>query len=321
MRKTLARAIVLPMLVAAGTALGQAYPTKPVRFIVTYPPGGSSEIMARVIGQQLAEYWGQPVLVEPRPGADGAIGMEYAMKQPADGYTFLLGNFGPVVAKPLLARVPYDWKRDFVPVSRITYAANILVVPQTMPVKNVKELLTLAKARPGELTYGTSGPGSMSHFSGEMFKRLTGANMIAVNYKGNAQAITELMGGQITTMFSDALPAMQGLKTGKIRALAVTSEERWRFTPELPTLAESGVKGFAAVNWWGILFPAGVPRAMVDKVNADLVRALAAPTVKARLGDLGVETISSTPEQFAAFMAAETERWGKLIREAKLKVE
>jgi len=321
MRKTLARAIVLPMLVAAGTALGQAYPTKPVRFIVTYPPGGSSEIMARDIGQQLAEYWGQPVLVEPRPGADGAIGMEYAMKQPADGYTFLLGNFGPVVAKPLLARVPYDWKRDFVPVSRITYAANILVVPQTMPVKNVKELLTLAKARPGELTYGTSGPGSMSHFSGEMFKRLTGANMIAVNYKGNAQAITELMGGQITTMFSDALPAMQGLKTGKIRALAVTSEERWRFTPELPTLAESGVKGFAAVNWWGILFPAGVPRAMVDKVNADLVRALAAPTVKARLGDLGVETISSTPEQFAAFMAAETERWGKLIREAKLKVE
>ena len=197
-------------------------------------------------------------------------------------------------------------------------AATILVVPTTMPVKNVKQLVALAKARPGELTYGTSGRGSMSHFSGEMFKRLADVNMIGVNYKGNAQAITEIMGGQITTMFSDALPAVQGLKTGKIRALAVTSAERWPHTPELPTLAEEGIKGFAADNWWGILFPAGVPRPIVDKVNADLVKALASPAVKSSLAVLGVETISSTPEQFGAFMAAETDRWGKLIREANL---
>jgi tripartite-type tricarboxylate transporter receptor subunit TctC len=195
------------------------------------------------------------------------------------------------------------------------------VVPITLPVKDARQLVALAKARPGELTYGTSGPGSMSHFAGEMFKRLAGVSMITVNYKGNALAITDLAGGQITTMFSDALPAMQGLKTGKIRALAVTSEERWRFTPELPTLAEAGLKGFAAVNWWGILFPAGTPRPVVDKVNADLARALASPTVKQKLGELGVETISSTPEQFGAFMASETERWGRLIREAKLKLD
>lgn len=307
--------------VACGAAQAQQYPTKPVRFIVTYPPGGSSEIMARVIGNQLTEYWGQQVLVDPRPGADGSIGMEYAAKQPADGYTFLLGNFGPVVAKPLLAKVNYDWQKDFVPVSRITYAANILVVPLTMPVKNTRQLIALAKAHPGELTYGTSGPGSMSHFAGEMFKRLAGVKMIAVNYKGNAQAITDIMGGQITTMFSDALPAMNGLKTGKIRAIAVTSEKRWRFTPELPTLAEEGVPGFAAVNWWGILFPTGVPRPIVDKVNADLGRALGAQAVKTRLGELGVETISSTPEQFGAFMASEAARWGKLIKEAGLKIE
>ncbi len=306
---------------ACAVAQAQQYPVKPVRFIVTYPPGGSSEIMARVIGNQLTEYWGQQVLVDPRPGADGSIGTEYAARQPADGYTFLLGNFGPVVAKPLLAKVSYDWQKDFVPVSRITYAANILVVPNTMPVKNTKQLVALAKARPDELTYGTSGPGSMSHFAGEMFKRLAGVKMIAVNYKGNAQAITDIMGGQITTMFSDALPAMNGLKTGKIRALAVTSAERWRFTPELPTLAEEGVPGFAAVNWWGILFPAGVPRPIVDKVNADLAKALAAQAVKNRLGELGVETISSTPEQFGAFMASETKRWGKLIQEAGLKIE
>ena len=299
----------------------QAYPLKAVKFIVTYPPGGSSDVMARIIGQQLTEYWGQQVMIETRPGADGSIGMEYAAKQPADGYTFLLGNFGPVVAKPLLAKVSYDWQRDFVPVSRITMAANILVVPTTLPVKNVKQLVTLARSRPNELTYGTSGPGSMSHFAGEMFKRLAGVKMITVNYKGNAQAISEIMGGQITTMFSDALPAVQGLKSGKIRALAVTSERRWPHTPELPTLAEEGIKGFAAVNWWGILFPAGVPRPIVDKVAADLAKALASASVKSKLAVLGVETISSTPEQFGAFMAAETARWGKLIREAGLKVE
>src|SRR5688572_19931472 len=311
-------ATAIAVALVCGAVQAQSYPTKSVRFIVTYPPGGSSDVMARIIGKQLTEYWGQQVLVDSRPGADGAIGMEYATKQPADGYTFLLGNFGPVVAKPLLADVPYDWKRDFAPVSRITMSANILVVPTTMPVKNVKGLVALAKARPGELSYGTSGPGSMSHFAGEMFKRLAGVNMVTVNYKGNAQAITEIMGGQITTMFSDALPAVQGLKTGKIRALAVTSAQRWPHTPELPTLAEEGVKGFAAVNWWGILFPAGVPRPIVDKVAVDLGRALATQSVKSSLAVLGVEAISSSPEQFGAFMAAETDRWGKLIREANL---
>ena len=312
----------LVLLVAlGGAAYAQDYPNKLVKFVVTYPLGGSSDVMARVIGQKLTEYWGQLVLVESKPGADGSIGMEYASKQPADGYTFLLGNFGPVVAKPLLAKVNYDWQKDFAPVSRITNSANILVVPVSLPVKQVKDLVALAKRHPGELTYATSGPGSMSHFAGEMFKRLAGVNMITVPYKGNALSITDLMGGQITAMFSDALPAMQAMKTGKLRAVAVTSEQRWPFTPELPTLAESGIKGFAAVNWWGILFPAGVPRTIIDKVNADLVKALATQDVKSRLGELGVETVSSTPEQFGQFMASEAARWGKLVKEANLRVE
>jgi tripartite-type tricarboxylate transporter receptor subunit TctC len=306
---------------AVAPAAAQSYPNKLVRFIVTYPPGGSSDVMARIIGQQLTEYWGQQVIVESRPGADGSIGMEYASRQLADGYTFLLGNFGPVVAKPLLAKVNYDWQKDFAPVSRITISANILVVPKTMPVTSIKQLVALAKSRPGELTYGTSGPGSMSHFAGEMFQQIAGVKMITVPYKGNALAITDIMGGQITTMFSDALPAMQAMKTGKLRAMAVTSEKRWPFTPELPTLAEEGLKGFAAVNWWGILFPAGVPRPIIDKVNADLVKALATQNVKTRLGELGVDVISSTPEQFRDFMAAEAARWGKLIKDAGLRVE
>ncbi len=317
---------VLSAVMAAGVwsaALAQVqnYPNKTVRFIVTYPAGGSSDVMARVIGQQLSEYWGQQVLVESRPGADGSIGMEYASRQPADGYTFLLGNFGPVVAKPLLTKVNYDWQKDFAPVSRITISANILVVPKTLPVTTIPQLVALARSRPGELTYATSGPGSMSHFAGEMFQQLAKVKLITVPYKGNALAITDLMGGQITTMFSDAVPAMQAMKTGKLRAMAVTSEQRWPFTPELPTLAEGGLKGFAAVNWWGILFPAGVPRPIIDKVNADLVKALATQNVKSRLGDLAVAAISSTPEQFGAFMASESTRWGKLIKDAGLRVE
>lgn len=323
--KNVKRAIALA--IAAATAFGcglaqaQTYPSKLVRFIVTYPPGGSSDVMARIIGQKLTEYWGQTVLVESRPGADGSIGMEFAARQPADGYTLVLGNFGPVVAKPLLSKVSYDWQKDFAPISRITISANILVVPKTLPVKNVKDLVALAKRYPGELTYATSGPGSMSHFAGEMFKRLAGVDMITVPYKGNALSITDVMGGQITTMFSDAVPAVQAMKTGKLRALAVTSEKRWPFTPELPTLAEEGIKGFAAVNWWGILVPAGVPRPIVDKINADVVRALATPDVKTRLGEVGVEAITSTPEQFGQFMANEAARWGKLVKEANLKVD
>ena len=320
-KRAIACAIAATAAVGCGLAQAQTYPSKLVRFIVTYPPGGSSDVMARIIGQKLTEYWGQTVLVESRPGADGSIGMEFAARQPADGYTLVLGNFGPVVAKPLLSKVSYDWQKDFAPISRITISANILVVPKTLPVKNVKELVALAKRYPGELTYATSGPGSMSHFAGEMFKRLAGVDMITVPYKGNALSITDLAGGQITTMFSDAVPAVQGLKTGKLRALAVTSEKRWPFTPELPTLAEEGIKGFAAVNWWGILVPSGVPRPIVDKINADVIRALATPDVKTRLGEVGVEAITSTPEQFGQFMANEAARWGKLVKEANLKVD
>jgi tripartite-type tricarboxylate transporter receptor subunit TctC len=302
-------------------AQAQNYPGKIVKFVVTYPPGGSSDVMARVIAQQLSEYWGQQFIIDSRPGADGSIGMEYTARQPADGYTIVLGNFGPVLAKSLLSKVNYDWRKDFAPVSRTTIAANILVVPTAMPVKNVKELVVLAKRRPGELTYATSGPGSMSHFAGEMFKRLADVNMITVPYKGNALSIADVMGGHIACMFSDAVPAMTNMKSGKLRALAVTSDKRWPPTPELPTLAEEGIKGFAAVNWWGILTPAGVPRPIIDKLNSGVVKALATPSVQSRLMDVGAQAVSSTPEGFAQFMANEAERWGKLVRETNMRID
>jgi tripartite-type tricarboxylate transporter receptor subunit TctC len=292
-----------------------------VRFVVTYPAGGSSDVMSRIVGQKLTDLWGQQVVVDSKPGAAGAIGMEYAAKQPPDGYTFLLGNFGPVVANPLLTKVNYDAKKDFVPVSLITMGANILVIPTSLPVKNTKQLIALAKARPGELTFGTSGPGSMSHLAGEMFKRLADVNITQIAYKGGVQWITDTMGGHIAMVFADALPAMTNMRSGKLRALAVTSEKRSPFTPELPTLEEEGVKGFAAANWWGILFPAGVPRPIIDKVNADIVKVVANQEVKTRLGELGVEAVSSTPEQFGDFMAKETARYQKLIKEANIKGE
>ncbi len=301
---------------AGSAVLAQAYPAKPVRFIVTYPAGGSSDAMARIIGVKLTEYWGQQVLVDSRPGAAGAVGMEYAAKQAPDGYTFLLGNFGPVTANPLMTNVKYNVARDFVPVSQITRAANILVVPVTLPVKNVKELVALARARPKDMTYATSGPGSMSHLAGEMFKRLAKVDITTVPYQGGVFSIAAVQGGHIMMMFSDAQPVMANLKAGKLRALAVTSAQRTPFTPELPTLAEEGIKGFAAANWWGILFPTGVQKPMIDKVSADLGRALADKDVKERLGNLGVEAVHSNPQQFGEFLKSENEIWSKLIKEA-----
>jgi tripartite-type tricarboxylate transporter receptor subunit TctC len=304
-----------------GATHAQTYPTKTVKFVVTYPGGGSSDVMARVIGLKLTDLWGQQCLVDLRPGAAGAIGMEYAAKQPADGYTFLLGNFGPVVANPLLQKVNYDAQKDFTPVTLITIGANILVVNVASPAKSTRELIALARAQPGKLTFGTSGAGSMSHLVGEMFKNQLGVNIVGVNYKGGSQWITELMGNQISMVFADAAPAMQNMNSGKIRALAVTSAKRSPFTPDLPTLNEEGLKGFDAANWWGILFPAGVQRPIVNKVAADFAKVLAMPDVKEKLAVFGVEAVSSTPEQFGRFMDNERAKWGKLIREANIKLE
>lgn len=315
-RSVVASLVVVGAL-ASGTAQAQAYPNKPVRFVVTYPAGGSSDVMARIIGKKLTELWGQQVLVESRPGAAGAVGMEYAAKQAPDGYTFLLGNFGPVLANPLLNKVNYNVDKDFVPVSQITRAANILVTPNTLPVKNVRELVALAKKNPG-MTYATSGPGSMSHLIGEMFKRMAKVDITTVPYQGGVYSIAAVQGGHIMMMFSDAPPVMGNLKAGKLKALAVTSAERTPFTPELPTLAEEGIKGFAAANWWGIMFPAGVSKPIIDKVSADLGRALADAEVKKNLGTMAIEAVYTPPEKFAAFIQSERKLWGDLIRDAKI---
>ena len=320
-RSLVALAAALSAAALAGNALAQAYPAKPVKLIVTYPPGGSSDLMGRVLAQKLSEHWGQQVIVESKPGAAGSIGMEFAARQPADGYTFVIGNFGPVAINPLLSKLPYDIQRDFVPVSMVCTGPNILVVNSATPANNVKELVALAKTNPGKLNFGTSGPGSMSHLVGEMFKRVADINIIQVPYKGGVLAVQDLIGGQVQLIFSDALPVMQHIRAGKLRPLAITSKERSPLSPEIPTLAEQGYPELVAVNWWGVLVPTGTPRPIVEKLNADLVKVLADADLKEKYAQLGVEPVSSTPEFFGQFIQTEAARYAKVIKDANIKVD
>ena len=303
-----------------GSAPAQLYPAKPVRLIVTYPPGGSSDLMARVFGQKLAELWGQPVIVESKPGAAGSIGMDFARQQAPDGYTFVVGNIGPAAVNPLLTKVPYDVERDFIPVSLISTGPNILIVNPNVPARSLRELTDYAKSTAGKLNYGTSGPGSVSHLAGEMYKNITGVKAVEVPYKGGILGVQDLVAGHIQYIFSDSLPAMQFIKSGRARALCVTSAERSVLTPDIPPCAE-GVPGLVAINWWGVLMPAGTPKPIVDKFHADVVRALQDAEVKKKFADLGVDAVSSTPDQFSAFIRSEMVKYAKLIKEAGIKVE
>ena len=320
MRGMLAIAAGLLAALLASGATAQTYPSKPVKLIVTYPPGGSSDLMARVFGQKLSEAWGQQVIIESRPGAAGSIGMEFAARQAPDGYSFVIGNIGPAAVNPLLSKVPYDIERDFVAVSLISTGPNILVVHPDVPAKTLRELTEYAKASAGKLNYGTSGPGSISHLAGEMYKNVTGVQAVQVPYKGGILGVQDLVAGHIQYIFSDSLPAMQFIRSGRIRALCVTGPERSPLAPDLPPCAET-VPGLVALNWWGVFMPAGTPKAILDKFHADLVRVMQDPDLKKKFADLGVDAVYSTPEQFVLFLKAETAKYAKLVKEAGIKVE
>src|SRR5882724_2972496 len=314
-------ALGLISVVLAGGAVAQAYPSKPVKLIVTYPPGGSSDLLARVFGQKLSEIWGHPVVVESKPGAAGSIGMDYAAKQPNDGYSFVVGNIGPAAVNPLLSKVSYSVERDFVAISLIATGPNELIVHPDVPAKSLRELTDYAKSGgAGKLNYGTSGPGSISHLAGAMYANITGVKATEVPYKGGILGVQDLVAGHIQYIFSDSLPAMQFIKAGRARALCVTGAERSPITPELPPCAEA-VPGLVAVNWWGVFMPTGTPKAITEKFHADLVKAMRDAEVKKKFADLGVEAVYSTPEQFAAFIKSEMAKYAKLIKEAGIKVE
>ena len=307
---------------AGNMALAQTYPSRPVRLIVTYPPGGSSDLMARILGEKLGQLWGQPVVVENKPGAAGSIGMESAAHQPADGYSFVIGNLGPAAVNPLLSKVPYDVARDFIPVSLIATGPNVLVVnPEKTPFKTLGDLIAYARANPGKLNFGSGGPGSVAHLSGEMLKSMAQIDIVHVPYKGGILSINDLLAGHVQMVFSDALPVMQHIRAGKLRPLAITSPERSPLVPDVPTCVESGVPGLVAVNWWGVLLPTGTPKPTAEKFHADLVKVMQDPEVKEKFAQLGVEATSGTPGEFAAFMRAEVAKYAKLIKEADIHAE
>jgi tripartite-type tricarboxylate transporter receptor subunit TctC len=313
------RMLALIFLLVSSFASAQSYPSKPVRLIVAYPPGGSSDLMARVFAAKLADLWGQQVVVENKPGAAGSIGTEYAAKQPADGYSFMIGNLGPVAVNPLLSKVPYNTEKDFIAVSLISTGPNILVVRADSPFKNLDEIISYARQNPGKLNYGTSGPGSVSHLSSEMLKNYQKVEAVEVAYKGGVLAVQDLLGGQIQYIFSDSLPAMAHVRAGKLRALCVTGAERYELLPE-PPMCQAAAPGLVALNWWGVLLPAGTSRPIVDKLHADTVKLLADAEVKKRFADLGVDAVSSSPAEFSAFIKSEMEKYAKLIKEANIKV-
>lgn len=315
--------IVLGFLVhgASVAQAADAYPAKPIRMIVPFSPGGTSDTLARILGQKMTEQWGQQIVVDFRPGASGIIGTEIAMRAPTDGYTLMHGNLAQYGINPsLYSKLPYDTLRDFVPLSLVASAPQLLVVNPGLAAKSVKDLIDLAKASPGKLNFGSGGTGTLAYVAGELFKSSTGVNIVHVPYKGTVLALGEVMGGQIQMLFSETPIALPHTKTGKLRALAVTSPKRFSILPEMATVAEAGLPGYALVNSWGVFAPRGVAQAIVTKLNAELVRAHALPDLKERYANLGVEAASSSPQQFAQFIQGEAEKFAKVLREAGAKV-
>jgi tripartite-type tricarboxylate transporter receptor subunit TctC len=298
------------------------YPSKPIRIIVQFTPGTSTDIIGRLVGQKLTEAWGQPVVVENRPGAGAIIGTEAAAKAPADGYTLVMAVSSAFGINPgLVPNLPYDVMRDFSLITNVVLTPQTLLVPAASPVKSVKELVALAKSSPGALNYGSLGSGSTSHLTMELFRSTTGIQLTHVPYKGSPPAYTDLFSGNLQLMF-DAVPAViPHAKSGKLRALAVGSASRSPFLPDVPTVAESGYPGFEAVGWIGLAAPAKTPEAVLNKINAEVVRILGTPDMKERLSGLGVTPVGDSREQFTAFVRNEIAKWGKLIRDNGIKAD
>jgi tripartite-type tricarboxylate transporter receptor subunit TctC len=306
----------------SGHALAQKYPVKSVRLVLPFAAGSAVDMLARLYAQKMTENWGQQVLVDNRTGANGIIGMEIAARAPADGYTVGMGNIATLAINPnLYAKLPYDVLRDFAPVSYTAAITNCLVVHPSLPVKSVKDLLALARAKPGGLDCASAGRGSSTHMAFELFKTLSGVTITHIPYKGTGPALVDAMAGQVHMLFGNVLSTLSHVKTGRLRALAVTTAKRSTALPDLPTIAESGVPGYDNSTWHGWLAPAGTPPAILNRLNAELVKSARAPDVVARLAPDGGEAVGSTPEEFAQHIATEIARWRRVVREAGVRVE
>ena len=303
-------------------ARAEGFPEKPVRFVVGFTPGGPSDIIARALGQKLSERWTQQVVVENRPGAGGNIAAEAAAKSPADGYTWLLGNNSILATnQSLYAKLAFDPVRDFAPVALVAIQPNILVVNPGVPAASVRELIALAKAKPGQLNYASSGAGAAAHLAAELFKTMAGVDMVHVPYKGAQPALTDVIAGQAQLMFATSASVIPYIKAGRLRALAVTTAQRSPGMPELPTVSEAGVPGFEAITWHGVVVPHATPQPLVERLNADIVRALAERDLRERLEGLGAELAPGSPREFADYIAREIPKWAKVVRDSGARAE
>ena len=309
-------------LTLATGAAAQQFPAKPVRFIVPFAPGGQSDVVARAIGQKLGERWGQPVVVENKPGAATTIGADFVAKSPADGYTILLAPAPFVITQYAYPKLPYDSRRDFTPVTLlVTNPLVVTINPAKVSAKSFPDFVAAAKKEPGRLNYGSPGNGSLPHLATELFRLRSGIDVVHVPYKGGGPAVVDLVGGQIAFMFASPLEVMPHVKSGKLNVLGVTSAKRLSYWPEVPTVIESGYPDYEALAWFGVVAPAATPREVVAKLSADIVAALKSPDVSEKLAALGAEIAGTTPEEFAQFLAREHARWSEAVKAANVKVE
>ena len=321
MKRLIPAVTLLVCLWLAGPALAENFPAKPVKILVTNPPGGSSDLMARILGQKLGDIWKQSVVIENRAGAAGLIGMTYVASQPPDGYTLLFGAQGSTIVTPLLTKVPYDMDKDFTPLSLVATGPSILMVNANSPYKTVQDLINAAKAKPNNINYGSGGVGTAAHLGAEMFNSYANIKTVHVPYKGGISAINDLAADQIQFQFTDAAPVIPFIKSGKLRPLAVTTPKRFSSMPDVPTFAESGLPMFIAVNSWGMFMPSGAPPALVAQLQADIRKALSNTDLIKRYAELGFDAQNTSPEEFKLFLASENARYAKLIREAKIRGE
>lgn len=325
-RRTLATALALALpaaLLAAGPAAAQtaAWPSKPVTLVVPFPPGGTTDVLARALAERLTQTLGQTVIVESKPGAGATLGADYVAKSKPDGYTLLMGAVHHTIAGSVYKKLPYDFQKDFVPVTTVALVPNVLVVNTTTPAQNLGELVALLKARPGHYTYGSNGNGTAQHLIGTQFENLTGTEIGHIPYKGSGPLATDLLGGQITMSFDTVTPVLPFIKSGKLRPLAVTTARRSSALPEVPTLEEAGLKGFNIDTWFGVLAPAATPKEIVARLNAEAVKVIQSPEFKKRMEDIGAEPIGNSSEQMGRQIKDETEKFARLVKEAKVTIE
>ena len=315
-------AVLASLPLAAAPVLAQPYPSKPIRLVVPFPPGGPLDLAGRAIGQKLSEAWGQPVVVENKPGAGGNIGADMVAKSPADGYTLVMGALSTHAVNPhLFAKMPYDALKDFAPVTLVAITPNVLVINPGVAAGSVPELVALAKASPGKLSFASGSNGSAGPLAGELFKTLAKVDIVHVPYKGGAPAMQDLLGGQVQFMFDNLANSMTQVKAGKLKAIAVTTAKRSTLAPELPTMSEAGVAGFDISTWYGIMAPAGTPPDVVKKLNSEIVKILASDDMREKLRAQGAEPAPMSPEEFAAFIRAEWTRYAKIVKDSGAKVD